>query len=212
MSDEELTIQRYKIKRLIKKLEIAKGIGTSVITVYCPPKDQLPRVVTMLTNEMSTANNIKSHTNKLSVQSAITAALGRLKLIKHMPPNGMLLFSGTILNEENKEKKIVLDVEPFKPVSRSLYLCDNKFHTEELHRMLDSDDTYGFIVVDGNGGLLRNCVRHTEGETRRIFGRVAKETWPWGSVKEQVCANTARTAAPLFAQGGRTRTTTFPHR
>jgi peptide chain release factor subunit 1 len=153
MTDAERNIERYKVKKLIRMLESARGMGTSVISVYIPPKDQIARVTTMLNNEFGTASNIKSHTNKLSVQGAITAALGRLKLISRVPNNGLLLYSGTVLTEDNKEKKLTLDIEPFKPVSRSLYLCDNKFHTEELHRMLESDEKFGFIVVDGSGTL-----------------------------------------------------------
>jgi peptide chain release factor subunit 1 len=151
MSDAEKNIERYKVKKLIKMLESARGMGTSVITVYVPPKDQISRVVTMLNNEHGTASNIKSHTNKISVQTAITAALGRLKLISRVPNNGLILYCGTVLTEDNKEKKLTMDIEPFKAVSRSLYLCDNKFHTEELHRMLESDEKFGFIIVDGSG-------------------------------------------------------------
>jgi peptide chain release factor subunit 1 len=153
LSEYEKNIERYKVKKLIKMLESARGMGTSVITVYVPPKDQVSRVVAMLNNEYGTASNIKSHTNKLSVQAAITAALGRLKLISRIPNNGLLLYSGTVLTADNKEKKLTLDIEPFKPVSRSLYLCDNKFHTDELHHMLESDDKFGFIIVDGSGTL-----------------------------------------------------------
>lgn len=151
MNEAEKNIERYKVKKLIKMLEGARGIGTSVITVYIPPKNQISNTIAMLNNEFGTAANIKSHTNKLSVQGAITAALGRLKLINRVPPNGLMLFSGTVLTEDGKEKKLTLDIEPFKAVSRNLYLCDNKFHTEELHRMLESDEKFGFIIVDGTG-------------------------------------------------------------
>merc|ERR1711939_543248 len=36
------------------------------------------------------------------------------------------------MTEDNKEKKLNIDFEPFKPINTSLYLCDNKFHTEAL--------------------------------------------------------------------------------
>jgi len=153
LTEAEKNIERYKMKKLIKMLESARGMGTSVITVYVPPKDQVSRVVAMLNNEFGTASNIKSHTNKLSVQAAITSALGRLKLISRVPNNGLILYSGTVLTEDNKEKKLTMDIEPFKAVSRSLYLCDNKFHTDELRRMLESDEKFGFIIVDGSGTL-----------------------------------------------------------
>ncbi|KAH9586485.1 eRF1 domain 2 [Trypanosoma melophagium] len=151
LSESEKAIERYKVKKLIQMLESARGMGTSVISIYMTPKEQISGMVTKLNNEYGTASNIKSHTNKLSVQTAITAALGRLKQYNRLPPNGLLLYCGTVLTADNKEKKLTLDIEPFKAVSRSLYLCDNKFHTEELRRMLESDEKFGFIVVDGSG-------------------------------------------------------------
>lgn len=41
----------------------------------------------------------------------------------------------------------------FKPINTSLYLCDNKFHTEALDELLEDDDKFGFIIMDGNGSL-----------------------------------------------------------
>merc|ERR1711972_804330 len=33
------------------------------------------------------------------------------------------------------------------------YLCDSKFHTEDLMALVEGDDTFGFIIMDGNGSL-----------------------------------------------------------
>ena len=57
------------------------------------------------------------------------------------------------------------DFEPFKPINTSLYLCDNKFHTEALQELLESDDKFGFIVMDGNGSLYGTVA----GNTREIL-------------------------------------------
>ena len=43
-----------------------------------------------------------------------------------------MIYCGTILTDDNKEKKVNIDFEPFTPINTSLYLCDNKFHTEAL--------------------------------------------------------------------------------
>jgi peptide chain release factor subunit 1 len=56
-----------------------------------------------------------------------------------VPPNGLVVYTGTILTEEGKERKVNIDFEPFKPINTSLYLCDNKFHTEALSELLESD-------------------------------------------------------------------------
>jgi peptide subunit release factor 1 (eRF1) len=39
-------------------------------------------------------------------------------------------------------------------INTSLYLCDNKFHTEALSALLADDNRFGFIVMDGNGALF----------------------------------------------------------
>merc|ERR1712194_992884 len=52
-----------------------------------------------------------------------------------------------------KERRVDIDFEPFKPINTSLYLCDNKFHTEDLNELLMDDEAFGFIVMDGNGCL-----------------------------------------------------------
>ena len=59
-----------------------------------------------------------------------------------VPPNGLVVYTGTILTDEGKEKKVNIDFEPFKPINTSLYLCDNKFHTEALNELLESDSTW----------------------------------------------------------------------
>lgn len=56
-----------------------------------------------------------------------------------MPSNGLVVYTGTILTDEGKERKVNIDFEPFKPINTSLYLCDNKFHTEALNELLESD-------------------------------------------------------------------------
>merc|ERR1719436_2295549 len=107
----------------------------------------------MLADEYGTASNIKSRVNRLSVLGAITSTQQRLKLFNRCPPNGLVIYCGTIITEEGKEKKVNIDFEPFKPINTSLYLCDNKFHTEDLNELLMDDEAFGFIVMDGNGCL-----------------------------------------------------------
>jgi len=147
-------VEQWKIKKLIKTLEAARGNGTSMISLIVPPRDQISRVSKMLGDELGTASNIKSRVNRLSVLGAITSVQQRLKLYNKVPPNGLVVYCGTIMTADNKEKKVSIDFEPFKPINTSLYLCDNKFHTEALRELLESDEKFGFIVMDGNGALF----------------------------------------------------------
>lgn len=156
----EQNIQMWKVKKLIKSLDAARGsvhrryclvVSCFLILVFLqsrnlydqshhPSKgvtgkmydpcqslttgipifyfqDQISRVSAMLTQEYGTASNIKSRVNRLSVLAAITSTQQRLKLYNRVPPNGLVLFVGTILTDEGKEKKVSFDFEPHKPIN-----------------------------------------------------------------------------------------------
>jgi len=168
MSDEtssDKNVEIWKVKKLIKSLQKARGNGTSMISLIIPPGDQVARVSKMLADEYGTASNIKSRVNRLSVLGAITSVQHRLKLYTKVPPNGLVVYCGTIVTDEGKEKKVNIDFEPFKPINTSLYLCDNKFHTEALTALLADDNRFGFIVMDGNGALFGTL----QGNTRDVL-------------------------------------------
>lgn len=153
MDDNDVSIEQWRIRKLIKSLEAARGSGTSMISLIIPPKDSVVQVNKMLAEEIGTAANIKSRVNRLSVLSAITSAQQKLKLFNKTPPNGLVVFVGTIMTDEGKEKKVSIDFEPFKPVNNFLYLCDSRFHTEDLKYLLESEDKFGFVVFDGSSCL-----------------------------------------------------------
>jgi peptide chain release factor subunit 1 len=162
LSECDKQVEIWKVKKLIKGLQAARGNGTSMISLVIPPKDQISRIGKLLVEEYGTASHIKSRVNRLSVLSAITSAQQRVKLYTKVPNNGLIIYCGTILTDEvvlqknfclcldsssllyvlkpflcffwsqGKEKRVNIDFEPFKPINTSLYLCDNKFHTEAL--------------------------------------------------------------------------------
>eukprot|EP00341_Mesodinium_pulex_P009475 CAMPEP_0116901460 /NCGR_PEP_ID=MMETSP0467-20121206/9368_1 /TAXON_ID=283647 /ORGANISM="Mesodinium pulex, Strain SPMC105" /LENGTH=210 /DNA_ID=CAMNT_0004574981 /DNA_START=54 /DNA_END=683 /DNA_ORIENTATION=- len=147
-----------------------------MISLIIPPRDQVSRVSKMLADEYGTASNIKSRVNRLSVLrlsvlGAITSTQQKLKLYTRVPNNGLVLYCGTILTDDGKEKKVTIDFEPFKPINTSLYLCDNKFHTEPLNELLEDDDKFGFIIMDGNGCLYGTL----QGSTREVLHKFTVE-------------------------------------
>ncbi|BGP02133.1 translation termination factor eRF1 [Rhodotorula toruloides] len=164
-AQQEANIAVWKMKKLVQSLQAARGAGTSMISLIAPPRSQISQLQSMLTQEYGTASNIKSRVNRLSVLAAITSTQQRLKLYSKVPPNGLIIYCGTILTDEGKEKKVNIDFEPFKPINTSLYLCDNKFHTEALAELLESDAKFGFIVMDGNGALFGTLA----GNTREVI-------------------------------------------
>eukprot|EP01063_Lacrimia_lanifica_P038901 TRINITY_DN8393_c0_g1_i1.p2 TRINITY_DN8393_c0_g1~~TRINITY_DN8393_c0_g1_i1.p2 ORF type:complete len:454 (+),score=228.23 TRINITY_DN8393_c0_g1_i1:53-1414(+) len=166
-------VEKWRMKKMIQQLERARSLSAAgLISLMIPPRDQIAKASTLLNNEYGTAASIKSHTTKLAVQTAITSCLAKLKLYPRTPENGLIIYCGNVLTEDNKEKKLTVDIpDPFKPVSAAKYVCDNKFHVEELYKMLESDDKYGFIVMDGNGALFGTLT----GNTKEILHRFSVE-------------------------------------
>lgn len=84
---------------------------------------------------------------------AITSTQQKLKLYNRIPENGLVLYCGIILTDDGKEKRVNIDFEPFKPINTSLYLCDNKFHTEVRKNV----HFFGFLLLRS---LLFKCLRN----------------------------------------------------
>ncbi|WEL38585.1 peptide chain release factor subunit 1 [Encephalitozoon hellem] len=147
-------VEMWRMKKLLRNLRDSRGNGTSMISIIIPPKDQISRVSKMLTDEYGTASNIKSRVNRLSVLGAITSAQSKLKQYSKTPPNGLGIFVGTVLMEQNKEKKVSVGIEPIKPVNTSLYMCDSKFHVDDLLALFEDEAKYGFIVMDGHSTVF----------------------------------------------------------
>jgi peptide chain release factor subunit 1 len=78
----------------------------------------------LLASELAGAESIKSRQTRQSVLAAITSTREMLKLYKNTPTNGLCLFCGVILQEDGKsEKKMKINLEPFKPINVFAYKC-----------------------------------------------------------------------------------------
>ena len=146
--------------------------GTSMVSLVIPPKENIGQTLNFLNQEFAQAANIKSKQTMTSVQSAITSTREKLKLYKHTPPNGLIIFCGQILMDDGKtEKKMTLDIEPFRPAQAFLYRCENKFHSQCLQYLLEDDERFGFIIVDGGGALFATL----QGNVRTILQKITVE-------------------------------------
>jgi len=76
------------------QMSMASGSGTSLISYYIPSKYPIGKVNAFLTQEASTAGNIKSRVNRQSVESALRHILAKTKLYRSIPNTGLVLFSG----------------------------------------------------------------------------------------------------------------------
>jgi peptide chain release factor subunit 1 len=91
-------------------------------------------------------------------------------------------------------------LEPLKPLISGLYRCDDRFHLEALYEQLEEKNTYGFIVVDGNGVTLHSLNGNSRknlfrlevslpkkhgrgGQSKNRFARIREEKRGWYTSK-----------------------------
>jgi len=140
--------------------------GTSLISLIIPPGEQLTKAQKKLIDELGKASNIKLQRNRKSVEEAIITARERLKLYLKTPQNGLIIYCGNIISEDGRsEKKYTIEFEPFKPLNYSLYYCGEKFDAEPLKKLLEDNEKFGFIIIDGNGALIATL----QGSTKTIY-------------------------------------------
>ena len=58
------------------------------------------------------------------------------------------------MDDGKTEKKIMFDKSTFRPINHFAYKCQPSFYTDPLHDLLEDDDKFGFIIMDGNGTLF----------------------------------------------------------
>ena len=185
-----------------------------MISLIVPARGQIAKTSKLLTEELGTAACIKSHVNKLSVIDAIKSCKQKLSLYKQVPPNGLMIFCGKVITLEGKEKMVNFDIEPFRPMNTGLYHCDNKFHTAALHELLDDDNRFGFIVLDGKRALFatlsgnnREILHKLSVDLPKKHGRGGQSAPRFSRIRQEKRHNyitkVAETAAQLFITSDR---------
>ncbi len=141
-------LMRYKIKKLLKKIESLSARHTELITVYVPPEYDIIKKIQQLQDEVGTASNIKSTSTRKNVTEALEKMIVLLRTIGRTPKNGLAAFAGNVAEREGEVEWFVDYIEPPLPLNQNLYRCDKRFVTEGIRDMIASEDIYGLVVLD----------------------------------------------------------------
>jgi peptide chain release factor subunit 1 len=84
------------------------------------------------------------------VVSALRNVIGKLRLYKNKSPeSGLAIFAGVTADSGHKDYKLESYVfEPVEPISRKLYVCDNRFHVDHLIDHLVEKDIFALLAID----------------------------------------------------------------
>ncbi|UCE12388.1 MAG: peptide chain release factor 1 [Candidatus Heimdallarchaeota archaeon] len=143
---------QYKHEKELTKLrekESPDG-STCLISLYVPPDRAISAFVQELTEEIGTATNIRSKFTQKNVISALRNVIGKLRLYRNRSPaSGLAIFAGVTTDSGHKDYKLESYVfEPLQPISRKLYVCDNRFHVEHLIDRLIEKNVYALLAID----------------------------------------------------------------
>ncbi len=148
----------YEFKKQLKFLSKIRGRHTELVTVYIPAGYEISKVVAQIKDEQGTATNIKSKGTRKNVLSALERVMQHLKLYKTTPPNGLIIFSGDISEDEGNSKIELFAIEPPEPISVRIYRCDQQFILDPLMDMIEDKRVFGLIIIErgeASIGLLR---------------------------------------------------------
>ncbi len=147
---DDATYRRYILKKNLNILKSKKGFHTGLISLLIPASRKVHEVMSYLKKEISESSNIKSKGNKKNVLDSISALMGKLRLIKEIPENGLAMYSGQIPDEgkPGTEKGEIYIIYPTEPITSFKYYCASEFLLDQLYDMIVEKGTYGIINIE----------------------------------------------------------------
>jgi len=137
-----------KLKKLVRELKKIRGRHTELVSVYIPAGYSLVEIINQLSNEKSTAINIKSKPTRKNVLAALEKIIGHLRIFKQTPHNGLIVFCGNVSEVEGREDIKIWSFEPPEKMNTKVYWCDQVFVLDPLEDMVKEKEVYGLIVLD----------------------------------------------------------------
>jgi peptide chain release factor subunit 1 len=144
---EVSSIDIHLLKKELEELEGKRGRGTELVSLYVPPDKNLDDVMSQMRDEYSQASNIKSKRTKKNVSSALETIMQRIKLIKKVGENGLILLVGTIPKGIHDKIEVHM-ISPPQPITTYRYHCNSQFYLQPIRDMLEDRGIYGLLVLD----------------------------------------------------------------
>jgi peptide chain release factor subunit 1 len=142
------SVKQHKLRKRIAWLSNKEGRKHEFISLYIPSTASIDNIIRNLKNK-SRFTSIQDEYDNDRVKDAIKNTIQHLKEKKEIPENGLAIFAGTIV-EENQEKEVLVveEIVPPEPIVTYVFEIDHYFHLEPLRDMLRNPRVVGFIVLD----------------------------------------------------------------
>jgi peptide chain release factor subunit 1 len=172
------SVKQHKLRKRIAWLSNKEGRRNEFISLYIPSTASVDNIIRNLKNKYKFKIIQDEHVNN-RVQGVIKNTVQHLKDRKEIPENGLAIFVG-IMVEDNQEKEVLVleEIVPPEPLVTYVFKISNHFHLEPLREMLRNPRIAGFIALDSKEasfGLLNGeLFKVVENITSGIAGKSGK--------------------------------------
>jgi peptide chain release factor subunit 1 len=171
------SVKQHKLRKLIAWLSDKEGRGKDFISLYIPLETSMDEIVAILKKE-SDSVVAKSERSEDRLQKPLKNVSQRLKQEKEIPENGLAIFAGIFVANDQGEVLNFEEIVPPEPITKYLYVVDNHFLLEPLREMLRDQKIVGLIALDskeaGFGILNGEHLEQIENITSGIPGKSGK--------------------------------------
>lgn len=165
------SLQELRFRRVVKCLGLARTSSfPTLLTVLVGGSDDSNRLKKHLEWQLRDAATWTEASRGSRNREALIAVLHRLQGKPYkmkIPPNGLAMFSGSVMSGVGREVKVCITFEPPKPLKTWMVRFEECFNVGPLEAMLDESGRFGFIVVDGSGALFGVV----QGSSQEVVGR-----------------------------------------
>jgi peptide chain release factor subunit 1 len=172
------SVKQHKLRKRIAWLSDKEGRGMEFISLYISREKSIAEIAAIL-KEKSDSAVMKSESVRDRFQDALKNVILRLKLHKEIPENGLAIFAGTfVANDQESEVLNVEELIPPEPITSYSYKVDDHFQLEPLREMLRDKRIVGLVAMDSKeasfGILNGERLEFIENITSGIPGKSSK--------------------------------------
>ena len=151
------SVKQHKLRKRIAWLSNKEVLKPELVSLYIPSTTAIDTIIRNLKNK-SRSTTINDEHSSARLQVAVKSTIEHLKHRKEIPENGLAIFAGTVVGDNNENDVLVIDeIIPPEPLITYVLEIGHHFNLEHLRQMLRNPRIVGFITLDSkeaNFGLL----------------------------------------------------------
>ena len=123
------SVKQHKLRKRIAWLSSKEGLENELVSLYIPSTTSIENVLSKLKNK---SKSIHKEQDIDGLQDTIKNTIQHLKQKNEIPENGLALFSGNIV-EDNQQVSVVEEIVPPENIGTDVFEISHHFHRRRHH-------------------------------------------------------------------------------